>query len=106
MKDPLRLIINRLYPEKVRRGNMLGVEDVVEILAITLIGVVLLAFCFYLSIRAFEDTAGSQTVEGGMASLLSTVSRILPLAVAMVAAGYLVDRGLWALVRMREGEGE
>lgn len=39
-KDPVRLIINRLDPVKVRRGNMLGVEDVVEILAITLIGVV------------------------------------------------------------------
>lgn len=39
-KDPVRLIINRLDPAKVRRGDMLGVEDVIEILAITLIGVV------------------------------------------------------------------
>ena len=35
-----RLIINRLRPEMVRRGDMMDVEDIREILAIDLIGVV------------------------------------------------------------------
>lgn len=39
-KGPASLIINRLRPEMVRYGNMLTTEDVVEILAIDLIGIV------------------------------------------------------------------
>ena len=35
-----RLIINRLRPKMVTRGDMMSVEDVVQILAIELIGVV------------------------------------------------------------------
>jgi septum site-determining protein MinD len=39
-KGPARLIINRIKPGMVRRGDMLDTEDVLEILAIELIGVV------------------------------------------------------------------
>jgi septum site-determining protein MinD len=39
-KGPARLIINRLDVEMVRRGQMLSREDVIEILAIELLGVV------------------------------------------------------------------
>ena len=39
-KGPASLIINRLRPEMVRYGNMLTTEDVIEILAIDLIGLV------------------------------------------------------------------
>lgn len=39
-KGPASLIINRLKPEMVRYGNMLTTEDVIEILAIDLIGIV------------------------------------------------------------------
>jgi len=39
-KGPASLIINRLRPEMVRRGNMLTTDDVIEILAIDLIGIV------------------------------------------------------------------
>ncbi len=39
LKDP-RLIVNRLRPDMVRRGDMMDVEDIREILAIELIGVV------------------------------------------------------------------
>ena len=39
-KSPIRLIVNRLRPNMVREGNMLDVSDVLEILAIDLIGVV------------------------------------------------------------------
>jgi septum site-determining protein MinD len=39
-KGPGELIINRLKPEMVKRGDMLDVDDVVDILAINLIGVV------------------------------------------------------------------
>ncbi len=39
-KGPIRLIINRVKPEMVARGDMLSVEDVIEILAVELIGVV------------------------------------------------------------------
>ena len=36
----VRLIINRLRPEMVKRGDMLEVEDVLEILGVKLIGIV------------------------------------------------------------------
>lgn len=39
-KGPARLIINRIKPEMVRRGDMLDIADVIELLAIELIGVV------------------------------------------------------------------
>lgn len=39
-KGPASLIINRLNPDMVQRGQMLSTEDVVELLAIELIGVV------------------------------------------------------------------
>jgi len=39
-KGPARLVINRIRPEMVRRGDMLTVEDVIELLAVELIGMV------------------------------------------------------------------
>jgi septum site-determining protein MinD len=39
-KGPAQLIINRLNPDLVQRGDMLATADVVEILAIDLIGIV------------------------------------------------------------------
>lgn len=39
-KGPPQLVINRVKPEMVRRGDMLSTEDVLEVLAIQLIGVV------------------------------------------------------------------
>lgn len=39
LKDP-RLIINRLRPDMVKRGDMMDIDDILEILAINLIGVI------------------------------------------------------------------
>lgn len=39
-KAPIRLIINRIRPEMVKRGEMLDVQDVLDILAIELIGLI------------------------------------------------------------------
>ncbi len=39
-KEPAKLVINRLNPEMVQRGDMLDAEDVLELLAIKLIGIV------------------------------------------------------------------
>ncbi len=39
-KGPGRLIINRIKPEMVARGNMLSVEDILDVLAVSLIGVI------------------------------------------------------------------
>jgi len=39
-KGPVKLIINRLNPSMVKRGDMLNSEDVLELLAVQLIGVV------------------------------------------------------------------
>jgi septum site-determining protein MinD len=39
-KGPARLIINRIKPDMVRRGDMLATNDVLELLAVELIGIV------------------------------------------------------------------
>lgn len=39
-KGPVKLIINRINPAMVKRGDMISAEDVVELLAIHLIGIV------------------------------------------------------------------
>jgi septum site-determining protein MinD len=39
-KGPARLVINRIKPDMVRRGEMLSTEDVLELLAIDLLGIV------------------------------------------------------------------
>jgi septum site-determining protein MinD len=39
-KGPARLVINRLKPAMVARGDMLSIEDVLDILAIDLVGVI------------------------------------------------------------------
>ncbi len=39
-KGPARLIINRLNPNLVKKGDMLNAEDILELLAIELIGIV------------------------------------------------------------------
>lgn len=39
-KSPINLIINRIRPDMVKRGEMLCVDDVLDILAVNLIGVV------------------------------------------------------------------
>jgi septum site-determining protein MinD len=39
-KGPARLIINRIKPDMVRKGEMLSVSDVIELLAIDLIGII------------------------------------------------------------------
>lgn len=39
-KGPARLLVNRIKPEMVARGDMLSIDDMLEILAIELVGVV------------------------------------------------------------------
>jgi septum site-determining protein MinD len=39
-KSPIRLIVNRIRPHMVKKGDMLGVSDVLDILAVILIGMV------------------------------------------------------------------
>ena len=39
-KGPARLLINRIRPDMVKRGDMLSVDDIVELLAIDLIGLI------------------------------------------------------------------
>ncbi|HEY61212.1 MAG: septum site-determining protein MinD [Anaerolineales bacterium] len=39
-KGPAKLIINRINPAMIRRGEMIAIEDIVELLAIELIGIV------------------------------------------------------------------
>ena len=39
-KGPAQLIINRINPDLIRKGDMLSVDDIVELLSVDLIGIV------------------------------------------------------------------
>jgi septum site-determining protein MinD len=39
-KGPARLVLNRIRPDMVQRGDMLNTEDVIDVLAINLLGIV------------------------------------------------------------------
>ena len=39
-KGPARLVLNRIRPDMVQRGDMLNIEDVIDVLAINLLGIV------------------------------------------------------------------
>jgi septum site-determining protein MinD len=39
-KGPARLVINRIKPDMIRRGDMLAVDDILELLAVQLVGLV------------------------------------------------------------------
>ena len=39
-KAPIRLIVNRIRPDMVKRGEMLDVQDVLDILAVDLVGII------------------------------------------------------------------
>jgi septum site-determining protein MinD len=39
-KGPARLIINRIKPDMVKRGDMLSVDDILELLAVELVGMI------------------------------------------------------------------
>ena len=39
-KAPIQLIVNRIRPDMVKRGEMLGVQDVLDILAVDLVGMI------------------------------------------------------------------
>lgn len=39
-KAPIQLIVNRIRPDMVKRGEMLSVQDVLDILAVDLVGMI------------------------------------------------------------------
>lgn len=39
-KGPAQLVVNRVKPDMVRRGDMLAIEDILELLAVDLLGVI------------------------------------------------------------------
>lgn len=60
----IKLIVNRLRPEMVRRGEMMSVDDVVDILAVPLIGVVPDDENVVISTNQGDPLVGSQTPAG------------------------------------------
>ncbi|NMB43722.1 MAG: septum site-determining protein MinD [Clostridiales bacterium] len=60
----INLIVNRLRPDMVKRGDMMSSEDVVEILAIDLIGVIPDDENIVISTNQGEPLVGTETLAG------------------------------------------
>ncbi len=70
------LIVNRLRPEMVERGDMLSVEDICDILAIKLVGVIPEDDSIVISTNRGEPVIGASDSKAGQA-LLNLTQRIL-----------------------------
>lgn len=66
-KGPARLVINRIRPDMVQRGEMLTVEDVLELLAIELVGAVPEDESIVMSTNRGTPTALDRKSEAGQA---------------------------------------
>lgn len=60
----IKLLVNRLRPDMVKQGNMMSSEDVVEILAIDLIGVIPDDENIVISTNQGEPLVGTETLAG------------------------------------------
>jgi len=64
---PPGLIINRLRPQMVKKGDMMGIEDMIEILAVELLGVVPEDESIVVSTNRGDPAALTQTSKAGQA---------------------------------------
>ena len=62
-----KLIVNRLRPQMVKRGDMMGIEDMIDILAIGLIGVVPEDECIVVSTNRGEPAVLDNNSRAGQA---------------------------------------
>lgn len=67
-KGPAKLIVNRIKPKMVARGDMLSIEDVLDVLAITLIGIIPEDETILVSTNQGMPVAMSSSVNGSSAS--------------------------------------
>ena len=73
----MRLILNRIRPDMVRRGDMMAIEDVTEILAIDIIGVVPDDNEIVVSTNRGEPVVADPMSKGAGAAYRDIVERIL-----------------------------
>jgi len=66
------------------------------------IGICVLLLSFYYALEMFFNPLTPQDLESGLTTLVAVLIRLVPLALCMTAGGYLLDRGLWALLKLRE----
>jgi len=62
--DKIDLIINRIHYDMVKKGDMMSVDDVVDILAVNLLGVIPDDEQIVISTNKGEPLAGSNTISG------------------------------------------
>ena len=62
--DKIDLIINRIRYDMVKKGDMMSVDDVVDILAVNLLGVIPDDEQIVISTNKGEPLAGSNTISG------------------------------------------
>ena len=101
IKSP-RLIVNRLRPQMVRRGDMMDISDILDILAITLIGVVPDDESIVVSTNRGEPAALSPQSRAGQ-SFRSIARRLLGEDVPLEV--YTAPDGLFGRLRKLFGSG-
>jgi septum site-determining protein MinD len=96
-KEQIHLIINRLRPRMMRSGDMLGVDDVLDILSVGLIGIVPEDDSVVISSNKGEPLTLAPTSPAAQA-FSNIASRVLGEEVPFLDIDSL-DRGFWANLR-------
>jgi len=107
-KRSINLIVNRVRPDMVRKGKMLGVSDVREILAVDMIGIIPEDETVVVSTNRGEPLALSNTSPASRA-FEKIAGRILGRDIPLQDLDDLEEKGLFAnfikLFGRREGRG-
>ena len=74
--DDVKLLVNRMRPDLAKKGDMLSIDDVIEILGVDLIGVIPEDEMIFRSSNLGEPAVGDEKSKAG-AAYRATVKRIL-----------------------------
>lgn len=67
-----------------------------------IVGIGMVCVSFYYALQLFWGSTIPQNLESGLTTLVAVLIKLVPLALSMTAGGYLLDRGLWGLLKLRE----
>ncbi len=66
----------------------------------SVIGICMICISFYYALKLFWGPTLPHNLESGLTKLVVILTKLVPLALGMTAGGYLLDRGLWGLLKL------
>jgi len=67
----------------------------------SVIGIGMICISFYYALKLFWGSMLPHNLESGLTKFVAILTKLVPLALGMTAGGYLLDRGLWVLLKLK-----